>query len=429
VHYYNEIDRTAVSWLRNLIGAGLLPEGDVDDRSIKDVQASDLAPYTQCHWFAGIGGWPLALGLAGWPTTEPVWSGSCPCQPFSTAGRGSGTDDPRHLWPEFQRLIEECRPPIVFGEQVASKAGRAWLAGVRTDLEELGYGVGAADLCAASIGAPHIRQRLYWVADAGGNQHRGRDPLRDAQGEPPGPERTHEAGSGRGESPTRFWSEREPSDDRPGDSGVGNPSIERLSLGEGQQAPMGEPGSLSQPQRPSGIRSGVAHAQRSGLMDATPRNGEHDAEGRPQWDAPLNQREPSQGRSDEGGVAHANGYRTEWNQPQHRAGGGVKPNSTTSGVDNAPGDGAGRKLSAIAGGNREDNRLSWAAGSSDPWADSISIPCLDGKERRIEPRILPLANGVPGRVGQLRAYGNAIVPQVAAEFIMAYLEDVSDGHR
>ena len=166
MHYYNEIDRTAVAWLRNLIAAGRLPKGDVDDRSIAEVQASDLTGYTQCHFFAGIGGWPLALALAGWPTTEPVWTGSCPCQPFSTAGRHGGEADKRHLWPQFQRLIEECRPPVVFGEQVAAKAGRAWLAGVRLDLEALGYGVGAADLCAASIGAPHIRQRLFWVADA-----------------------------------------------------------------------------------------------------------------------------------------------------------------------------------------------------------------------------------------------------------------------
>jgi len=164
--YYNEFDPKAVAWLRELIKQGLIAKGDVDERSIADVTAADVVGYTQCHFFAGIGGWSLALRLAGWPDNRPVWTGSCPCQPFSCAGKGLGTADARHLWPEFARLIGQCRPAIVFGEQVASKAGRAWFGGVRADLEGMGYGVGAADLCAACIGAPHIRQRLYWLAQS-----------------------------------------------------------------------------------------------------------------------------------------------------------------------------------------------------------------------------------------------------------------------
>lgn len=164
--YYNENGHFAAAWLRELIKEGLIADGFVDERSIKDVQPADLRGYTQHHFFAGIGGWSYALRLAGWPEDKPVWTGSCPCQPFSVAGKRKGTADDRHLWPEFRRLIDECEPAIVFGEQVASKDGRVWLAGVRADLEALGYAVGGADLCAASVSAPHIRQRLYWVADA-----------------------------------------------------------------------------------------------------------------------------------------------------------------------------------------------------------------------------------------------------------------------
>ena len=164
--YYNEIDPYAAQWLRNLIAAGHIAEGDVDTRSIKDVRADDLRPYVQCHFFAGIGVWSHALRLAGWPDDRPVWTGSCPCQPFSAAGAGKGVEDERHLWPEFHRLIAECRPPVVFGEQVASKDGLGWLDAVHADLEASGYAVGAADLCAAGIGAPHIRQRLWFVAHA-----------------------------------------------------------------------------------------------------------------------------------------------------------------------------------------------------------------------------------------------------------------------
>lgn len=166
MNYYNENDPYAAAWLRQLITERLIPAGDVDDRSITEVQPADLAGYTQCHFFAGIGGWSLALERAGWPVNQPVWTGSCPCQPFSVAGRGGGSSDARHLWPDFARLIGECAPPIVFGEQVASKLGRLWLSAVQADLEGMGYAVGAADLCAAGVGAPHIRQRLWWVADA-----------------------------------------------------------------------------------------------------------------------------------------------------------------------------------------------------------------------------------------------------------------------
>ena len=173
VSYYNEIDPYAAQWLRNLIANKLIADGDVDERSIRDVAAADLRSYTQCHFFAGIGVWSHALRLAGWPDDRPVWTGSCPCQPFSAAGQGKGFDDDRHLWPEFHRLIAECRPPVVFGEQVASKDGLGWLDIVQSDMEASGYAVGAADLCAAGVGAPHIRQRLWFVGER----------LADAQGQ------------------------------------------------------------------------------------------------------------------------------------------------------------------------------------------------------------------------------------------------------
>lgn len=162
--YYNEWDAYPAEWLRRLMAAGLIPEGDVDERSIKEVQQEDLKGYRQCHFFAGIAGWSLALQYAGWDEAEQVWTGSCPCQPFSIAGKRKGVEDERHLWPEFHRLIRACQPTHVFGEQVASKDGRGWLAGVQTDLEGDGYATGSADMGAASVRAPHARQRLWWVA-------------------------------------------------------------------------------------------------------------------------------------------------------------------------------------------------------------------------------------------------------------------------
>lgn len=107
--YYNEIDPYAAQWLRNLVAAVHIAPGDVDERSIEDVHPDDLKPYTQRHFFAGVGVWSYALRLAGWPDDRPVWTGSCPCQPFSAAGQAAGFDDERHLWPDFHWLIKERR--------------------------------------------------------------------------------------------------------------------------------------------------------------------------------------------------------------------------------------------------------------------------------------------------------------------------------
>ena len=243
--YYNENDVFAGKWLKNLSAAGHINTGTVDTRSIELLSADDVKDATQAHFFAGVGVWSHALREAGWPDDVPVWTGSCPCQPFSVAGRRKGEDDARHLWPVWLELIKQCRPPAIFGEQVASPAGRDWFATVSADLEALGYLVVAADLCAAGVGAPHLRQRLFFGAVLG--------PLADASGD-----------------------------------------------------------------------------------------------------------------------------------------------------------------------GREEVRFTRA------WANASTVKCLDGKSRPFEPDVYPLADGAASRVGRLRAYGNAIVPQVAAVFIRSFIDALGD---
>ena len=164
--WYNEFDPFAASWLERLIAHGLLPHGFVDRRSIVDVEPRDLIGYDQLHFFAGIGGWPLALRMAGWDDCMPVVTASLPCQPFSAAGKRSGFADERHLWPVFFEFVKKRGFERILGEQVSSKDGLQWFDTVQADLESQNYAVAAFDLCAAGVQAQHLRQRLFFVADA-----------------------------------------------------------------------------------------------------------------------------------------------------------------------------------------------------------------------------------------------------------------------
>ena len=565
--YYNEFDPFAAAWLRELIKEGLIADGEVDERSIVDVRPGELRGFTQCHFFAGIGGWSYALRLAGWDDDRPVWTGSCPCQPFSAAGARRGTADERHLWPEFYRLIFACRPPVVFGEQVASRDGLGWLldhtatlqrvrdretvigvlreqeraeafsvsrmrdggrtrqkathngraasvfqrvageeqgegarhggsveseaegaslhggceghsgsdrrrplrvdghsvqlvgwqdlgqpiprqdrldlglyadehaggallrerdgeylgaesdspysvgdfcsseecqrqidecldgeveaavaegqSSVRADLETAGYAVGATDLGAASVGAFHIRQRLWFVADAGsGTGERDAGAVSGAQ-----------AGVGGAHGPEH------------GDRAVGH--------SDGRATGLVAESEGAERHRAGGSRAGWAGFTDSG--DAGELADTESSDGR----VLLQQREPretsaeSRGRGEVGELGHtpSGGQRVDRGTPRH-PGHADEPNADDE-LGHAPGVGWARKWAA------PEHTL---ARQASPWASAIWHPCRDGRARPIEPGIFPLAARIPNRVGQLRGAGNAIVPQVAAEVIRAYME-------
>ena len=377
MNYYNDNDPFAAKWLRNLIAEGLIPEGDVDERSILETEPGDLAGYTQCHFFAGIAGWSMALHLAGWPAGRPVWTGSCPCQPLSVAGKGEGEKDERHLWPVFYRLIRECRPPAVFGEQVAAKLGREWLAGVRADLEAAGYAVGAADLCAAGVGAPHIRQRLFWCAEGVDNATSARF---KSEGDRPEGETWDDARV------------RGPESRRP-DGGLADASSGRRQL---QQKVAWIDGKME------GEAEAVADACRNRYGSVG--LGDTELLRRYQGDARDTRKTKGQARAcgDEPDRSSCNSGLGDTDKPGLSA---PEPETLS---------GSGRWGEGGATGE-----------SGSPWRESVLIPCADGKTRRVplESAFFPLAHGLSaGRVGVLRGAGNAIVPQVAAEFIRAFME-------
>ena len=97
------------------------------------------------------------------PTRPDVICGGFPCQPFSHAGKQQAQDDPRHLWPEMLRLIRECRPTWVIGENVTGLI-RLGLDEVLSGLAAEGYSTRTFNIPACAVGAPHIRQRLWVVA-------------------------------------------------------------------------------------------------------------------------------------------------------------------------------------------------------------------------------------------------------------------------
>lgn len=297
--YYNEIDPYPCQWLDNLIRMGAIENGTVDCRDIQTIDPEEVYHVKQCHFFAGIGGWSYALRLADWPKEIDVWTGSCPCQPFSQAGRQKGLDDSRHLWPVWHELIAECKPSVVFGEQVASPLGVDWFDLVSAQLEDLGYEVGAANLCAAGVSAPHLRQRLYFMAVTRDERRQGIHSL---------------------------LLERQPRQNRL-EASRGSAPVYTKSLGD----------------------PGVSGGRRDTRTIPTTKTG-----------------------------------------------------STRKGIE-----------------ARGESDVAVASSSASFWSNCEWVPCVDGKKRPVEPGTFPLAHGVPARVGKLRAYGNAIVPQVAQAFIEA----------
>lgn len=433
-NYYNEFDKYAAEWLVELIAAGLIAPGVVDTRSIEDVHPADLKDFTQCHFFAGIGVWSLALRRAGWPDDRPVWTGSCPCQPFSAAGQGAGFADERHLWPAFFHLISEhkrwCeqqkRPiPIVLGEQVASKDVEPWIDLVQDDLEGLGYRVGAVPFPSAGVGAPHIRDRLYWVADAA-SQRRGRREgaagrsiaYREDAGRVEGNHgiaylsqaglRMANADSstgGKGRANVRGWADRgdAQSRSRPG----GGHMLDRLAHTT-CAGPSIERGNGRQPER---------RAEGCGAGGLGHSGHDHDA----------------------GEVAAAGAGQSQAHRPADIAGGSGIP---SGGLADANGGHASAERQQCGGEQRQQQEDGGRGGlarrgeqpgavidgdtgagpTNGYWRAADWLGCRDGKWRPVEPGTFPLAHGATARVGRLRAYGNAINAEAARVFIEAVME-------
>lgn len=379
--YYNEVDPYAAQFLRNLIDAGHLPAGDVDERDIRDVKPSNLDGYTQCHFFAGVGIWPLALRTAGWCDAMPIWTGSCPCQPFSAAGAGAGVDDERHLWPDWFWLIQQCRPEKVFGEQVASADGLSWADLVQADLEAADYAAGFVDTCAAGFGGYHIRPRLYFAAED----------LRSAL----------RVGNTHGYRAERIGIDH--------GQAFGVPQVKRSEQRSIVPKRDGEDGILD---NTSGVgrdtgwnRDNACHdGQQSDAAGTNGRMAQPQSIGRNQWTG-----------------LRATGARCGW--------AGCADGGGADGLADAHGRNTGAKRQQRGGQQRQQPKDGCGSGTSGqasaPDIDRQAADwlfCRDGKWRPVEPGTFPLVDAHPGRVGELRAYGNGLDLGQATAFVRSYME-------
>lgn len=436
MNYYNEFDPYAAQWLRNLIAEDLIPDGFVDERSIKDVPADFLKGFAQCHFFAGIGGWPLALRLAGWPDDKPAWTGSCPCQPYSAAGKQKGVEDERDLWPVWFNLIAEVEPAVIFGEQVSAAIGHHWLDRVRVDLERKGYALGAAVLPACAVDAPHKRDRLWFVAQSECSREGRRELL--------------EPGKGTGQNSQRASSELA----RPSAGDVADTDVKR-SQGRGIHPQRGDQFSAWQTgvewttgadgkarrvgtdfrllshgfsTRMVGLRSGGIIEAESEVKKYGQASFKRPAEVlRAVWERVLSEPTAYETVGEQTGICQAEILlaflrQLDWS--------GVEGDVSFPGEEEF--ETAVRSVRFKTLFARAPRRRERSEQRADKYSDPLqALSRLLAQHaqadwtayRSAHARPLPLlAHGVPARVGKLRAFGNAIVPEVATEFIAAYVE-------
>jgi DNA (cytosine-5)-methyltransferase 1 len=336
------------------------------------------------------------------------------CQPFSSAGRGGGFADERHLWPAWHWLIEQCRPDTIFGEQVASKDGLAWFDLVLSDLEGSGYAVGVQDSCAAGFGSPNIRQRLFFVADACRERREG-ERLQLFAGQPR--DTLFEAAGG-------------------GGAGIVADSAVSRWDGRSQWSAGANEWAAQEPRRLRDVGE-LADSESLGLL------GRQDDGDSGRW-------ERTSGQGCEAGELGDASRHGEWEHRESNPSRGQQVAAGGSGVLGELADASSTRLEIFseqsARGQCSAVERGGAVGRPGPtnglWRDADWLFCTDGKWRPVESGSFPLVDGAAFRVGSggpfegksragmLKGYGNAINAEVAAEFIRAFIDfDLARGWR
>jgi DNA (cytosine-5)-methyltransferase 1 len=288
----------------------------------------------------------------------------------SFAGKGKGFADDRHLWPAFFHLIAECRPSVIFGEQVAEAIKFGWLDTVQDDLEGIGYATWAHGLAACNLGAPHKRERLFFVADSG---------------------------TGRGHEDARRRRENGGPEGGLGDSQHdGLDGIPELGGKENE-------GGMLEPEGSDLAAGKLGDADRSGQLQSEERN------------LPL-----------EGTGELALGQPSEASGPGHAVADSDSRGLERAGAEEGEGQGRYAVRRRAVGGFWADAEWLWFKDKKKRPVESGVSPLVNGRSRRVgrvrDPGAPFDANAtVEVRAKRIRGYGNCIVPEVAEAFIRTYL--------
>jgi len=399
---------------------------------------------THIGLFEGIGGFSLAARWMGWETVAwsewnefcqkvlrhhfpeaegfgditktdftkyadkiDILTGGFPCQPYSLAGQRLGKEDDRHLWPQMLRAIREIKPRWVVGENVYGLVN--WNGGmvfneVQTDLEAEGYEVQPYVIPACAVNAPHRRDRIWFVAhsisagagrESGTINNEGRgtsedwgEGIRQAYGQAStsginttgtnGPTKNTN-GNGR----DGFKRQEESGVGQFGNIGTGN--NERISTDDGEIGTIADANKLNG--NISGLRTGeIPQQQEARIFEDSTDSQRKGLEGRI---GPQESIRPESG-SEENDVANSERIRQ-------------------SGQGRPKGQGGAEK-------NRD-----WKASWSDPDGEWPLESPLCGRNDGISSRLAGITVS-KHRNESLKAYGNAIVPQVALMIFKAIKE-------
>ena len=313
--------------------------------------------------------------------------GGYPCQPFSVAGRKGGEEDPRHLWPEYFRLIRELRPRYAVGENVGGHI-RLGLDSVLEDLDSENYTARCFSVEAACVGAPHRRERIFWIAENMADA--------DSNGEK----------WNQSEDRQRCRFEQNNSDARAREA-TDVPNSNREGL-EGRTRHTGEEGRQVLPRVEDDgnkVRSAPGRSGGKGTRGTTETMADAESE--------FSERSEPEGNS--GG------------QPQAQAGNGsgAVPDTSRKGLEgrtypsDAGAEGTQAQQLTAGSGQRNDGTL----GPVESWVGDGTYGISAWLDGSWEHGLDRVGVNIPQRKAQLMALGNAVVPQLVALVGHAILEN------
>jgi len=345
-----------------------------------------------------------------------VVTGGFPCQPFSVAGKQKGTSDDRHLWPEMFRIIKALQPRIVLGENVRGivniQDGMVFET-VCTNLEDEGYEVQAFNIPAAGVGAPHRRERIWFIATLGDTKYNGSST--DEIG------RRNEEINGGTEKRQNSSFEFEGTSGRKDNEDVSNTESERTRSND--QGLWQRSSRIDRGQRTDRSEINVANANDEGVRT---RIGGSDND----YETESRSRGTDGGRSTsdderhniasteikEVDVANTESFRSRETRYSDQEEGSEGSRATQ--LDGSRGD--------VANANGERSQRTKQSethrGETETQLSTTQSIKTEGNHWEFEPDVGRVAYGIPGRVHRLKALGNSIVPKIVEEIGYALIK-------